>query len=344
MKNSRRNFLTGLGTVGVGAILPLSAAPAEVLSELAIQSFQGPDGQPLACTLIPSETRGPYPLNLSGDQSYFRRAINETKTGVPLSIVLNFVNVNDNCKPIPNARVDIWHCDKDGVYSGYSQPGANTVGQTFCRGIQITDSNGQVTFTTVYPGWYAGRITHVHFEIYLSSVLNATSQMAFPEDITTAVYNSTLYVAKGQNTSVRSFSADNVFSDGTSLQMATVTGNVTEGYVATLNVGIRAPVSTGLLNIEPETGGQFKLGNNYPNPFKEKTLLTFELFNDAKVMIELFDVEGRKVRTVLNQKLPVGEHRCELERKGLASGVYAYQLSTQNEMGIFRKSKVLTIL
>lgn len=343
MTNSRRKFLAGLGTVGVSSILP-AASKTSALVELAAQSYRSPDGQPLACTLIPSETRGPYPLDLSSNQSYFRRAINETKTGVPLSVVLNFVNVNDNCKPIPNARVDIWHCDKDGVYSGYSQPGSNTVGQTFCRGIQITDANGQVTFTTIYPGWYAGRITHIHFEIYLSSVLNATSQMAFPEATTTAVYNSTLYAAKGQNTSVRSFAADNVFSDGTSLQMSTITGDLANGYTATLNVGINAPRTTGLLNIEPETGGQFKLGDAFPNPFREKTLLPFELFNDAQVQIELYNVEGRKVREVLNKKLGSGEHSIELERKELSAGVYAYQLSTQNELGVFRKSKVLTIL
>ena len=55
---------------------------------------------------------------------------------------------------------------KDGVYSGYDQPGSNTVGQTFCRGVQMTDSTGLARFTTIYPGWYSGRITHVHFRVY----------------------------------------------------------------------------------------------------------------------------------------------------------------------------------
>ena len=116
--------------------------------------------------------------------------------------------------------------------------------QTFCRGIQVTDRSGQVAFTTIYPGWYAGRITHVHFQAYLADNLavaaTTTSQIAFPQEITTAVYNSTLYAARGQNTSVTSFSADNVFNDGTTYRMATLTGDVASGYTATLTVGIAA--------------------------------------------------------------------------------------------------------
>ena len=191
------------------------------------------------CVLIPEETQGPYPLNLSANASYFRQDITEGKTGTPLKLKLTLLNVGSKCAPVSNARVDISHCDKDGVYSGYNQPGANTVGQTFCRGIQLSDANGQVTFTTIYPGWYAGRITHIHFQVYLNNGLVATSQIAFPEVITQAVYNTSLYVAKGQNTSVRSFAADNVFADGTTYQMCNIATNAaTGGYDAELTVGI----------------------------------------------------------------------------------------------------------
>jgi protocatechuate 3,4-dioxygenase beta subunit len=173
-----------------------------------------------------------------------RSDITEGKTGVPLTLKLTILNTKDSCGPIRNAAVYIWHCDKDGAYSGYSQPGSNTVGQTFLRGILVTDSNGEVTFQTIYPGWYAGRITHIHFQVYLNDNLNvtatATSQLAFPQAITQAVYASSLYTARGQNTSVTSFSQDNVFSDGTTYQMATVTGDVNSGYVASLVVGIAA--------------------------------------------------------------------------------------------------------
>jgi protocatechuate 3,4-dioxygenase beta subunit len=168
-----------------------------------------------------------------------RSDITEGKTGVPLTVKLNIVNINDSCGPVTSGYVYIWHCDKDGVYAGYN----TAVGQTFCRGIQPIASDGSATFQTVYPGWYPGRITHIHFQVYLSTptqgTATATSQIAFPLAITQAVYGSTLYASHGQNTSVTSFAADNVFSDGVTYELASVTGSVAAGYVATLNVGIR---------------------------------------------------------------------------------------------------------
>jgi protocatechuate 3,4-dioxygenase beta subunit len=195
-----------------------------------------------SCVLIPQETDGPYPLySALGDASLFRTDVREDRAGVPLTLRLAFVNVSQSCAPLTGAVVYIWHCDKDGVYSGY---GSGT-GATFLRGFQNTDATGTVTFTTIYPGWYQGRITHIHFEVFLQNQVTqgtakATSQIAFPPAITQAVYASTLYAAHGQNTSVASFSQDNVFSDGTEFQLATVSGDVTSGYVATLTVGVAA--------------------------------------------------------------------------------------------------------
>lgn len=195
------------------------------------------------CTLIPTETIGPFPLSTLLDNSLvLRENIAEEKTGVPLQVKLKLVDINNNCSPV-SAYVYIWHCDKEGSYSGYStNNNAGQAGKTYCRGVQYTDTSGVAHFTTIYPGWYAGRITHIHFQIFLttygsSARSTAISQMAFPMAITSAVYNSALYT-KGQNTSVTSFSADNVFSDGVEYQMATVTGSVAEGYVAELEVGI----------------------------------------------------------------------------------------------------------
>jgi protocatechuate 3,4-dioxygenase beta subunit len=133
--------------------------------------------------------------------------------------------------------VYVWHCDKDGVYSGYSQQGVDTRGQTFLRGVQTTDTNGKVTFATIFPGWYQGRATHIHFRVYLALDLHATSQLAFPTDIETAVYGSALYAARGQNPT--SPSEDGVFADGVQYQVPTVTADAsTGGYAAELMVGI----------------------------------------------------------------------------------------------------------
>jgi protocatechuate 3,4-dioxygenase beta subunit len=195
-----------------------------------------------SCVLIPQETDGPYPLYTTlGNSSLFRADVRDGKTGVPLTLRLSFVNVSQSCTPLTNAVVYIWHCDKDGGYSGYG----SFVGQTFLRGFQTTDASGSVTFTTIYPGWYSGRITHIHFEVFLQSQVaqgaqKATSQIAFPPAITSAVYASSLYTAHGQNSSVSSFAQDNVFSDGTEFQLATLSGDVSSGYLATLTVGVAA--------------------------------------------------------------------------------------------------------
>lgn len=194
-----------------------------------------------SCVLIPEETAGPYPLfsDIASASTYMREDITEGKTGVPLQLLLTIINVNASCAPITNALVYAWHCDKDGAYSGYNQPGNNTVGQTFCRGVQMTDSTGLVRFTTIYPGWYSGRITHAHFRVYLGNSLEATSQLAFPQDVTRSVYSSSLYAARGQNTSVASFSQDGIFSDGEQYQLCTMTQNAsTGGYDAALTVGV----------------------------------------------------------------------------------------------------------
>lgn len=195
------------------------------------------------CTLTPQETQGPYPLlAMLSNAAMVRSDIREGKTGVPLTLTLTILDQSLGCAPVAGAAVYVWHCDKDGLYSGYDA--ANNAGQaglTYLRGITLTDSNGQVTFTTIYPGWYAGRITHIHFQVYLNNNLavtaTATSQLAFPPEVTTAVYSSALYT-KGQNTSVSGFAADNVFSDGTTYQLVSITGDAANGYAAALSVTI----------------------------------------------------------------------------------------------------------
>lgn len=255
----RRRLLGAIGSLGAAVVWGCGGAESGTTTTSGTTSTAGTDtrtsstttstaaggtGTAGACAIIPQETQGPYPLlAILSNAAMLRQDITEGKTGVPLTLRLKLVSVNGSCAPIANAAVYVWHCDKDGVYSGYStNTNGNTLGQTFLRGIQVSDANGEVTFTTIYPGWYAGRITHVHFQIYLADNLQvtatATSQIAFPQADTTAVYNSTLYVTRGQNTSVTSFAADNVFSDGTTYQMAALTGDAANGYTATLTVGI----------------------------------------------------------------------------------------------------------
>lgn len=335
----RGDFIRGLGLVGIGSMLPFSKAKAD---------DNGLAKGTAGCVLIPQETSGPYPWDLSSNPNMFRQDITEGNTGTPLNLTLTIVNTNDNCNPIANARVDVWHCNKDGYYSEYAnQPGylgtQSHTGETFFRGIQITDSNGQVTFKTIYPGWYSGRVTHIHFEIFLNSVLKATSQAAFPDSLNTTVYNTALYSAHGQNSTTNA--NDNVFSDtaNTQYEMLTVVPNATTGgYNATLTVGIAAP-ATGVINLSPETGGQFKLGANYPNPFTNSTTIPLSLTNASYVLVELFDLQGRKVQTVVDEQMTAGDKTITLNKGPLAIGSYLYQVTVQNSNGTFRQCKLLSI-
>lgn len=249
--NARRAFLGAAGAFGVAALIGRPVlARAQGVESVAGMGCVDPsvlvDGFELpldTCALIPQETQGPYPLlSVLSDPAMTRRDITEGRPGVPLRVRLKLVDINANCAPIADAGLYLWHCDKDGVYSGYQQPGANTVGQTFCRGLQYTDCNGEAEFLTMYPGWYPGRITHLHFQVYLTAggAVTATSQIAFPQDVTQTVYASPLYVAHGQNTTVAGFAQDGVFRDGTTHQMATLAGDTTNGYVARLAIGVAA--------------------------------------------------------------------------------------------------------
>ena len=193
-----------------------------------------------SCAASPTETSGPYPYDLSGNSAIFRTDITEGKTGIPLSLTLTIVNSNNSCAAISGARVDIWHCDKDGYYSEYNEPGylgtEDNTGKTFLRGIQLSDANGQVKFTTIYPGWYTGRVTHIHVEVFVNSVLKLTTQLAFPDTLNTKIYATSLYSAHGQNSVTNT--SDMVFSDSYNSELVTISGDTTNGYTATFKVGV----------------------------------------------------------------------------------------------------------
>jgi len=131
----------------------------------------------------------------------------------------------------------IWQCDAEGHYWEYAQPGYNGTGATFLRGIQITDASGRVTLTTVFPGWYAGRATHIHAEVKVNNATVKVTQIAFPENVNAAVYASGVYAPRGQNPTANT--RDMVFADSISSELATITGgDPASGFSATFTIGI----------------------------------------------------------------------------------------------------------
>jgi len=187
-----------------------------------------------ACAVTPTETEGPYPdrTGMINSTAFYRQDVTEGKPGLPLTLALSVVDVNRGCSPVVNATVEIWHCDAAGNYSEYG----NSTGETFLRGLQRSDADGKVAFTTIYPGWYQGRATHIHLEVFVNGASVKTTQMAFPDDVNAAVYSTGVYGARGNNP-IRT-SADGIFADGTSLEMATMSGNTSSGYTATLQLAV----------------------------------------------------------------------------------------------------------
>jgi protocatechuate 3,4-dioxygenase beta subunit len=185
------------------------------------------------CTLYPRQTEGPYYL----DRRQLRRDITEGRKGVPLGLALQVVHA-PSCRALSEVAVDVWHCDAAGIYSGYPGQlgGVDTRAETFLRGSQIADGGGRVRFDTVYPGWYPGRTTHVHFKVHVSEAMEATSQIYFPEDVTADVYARPAYAARGQKDT--SNAADGV-ARARLPPLATVTREGA-GYVATLTVAVAA--------------------------------------------------------------------------------------------------------
>ena len=138
------------------------------------------------CFLTPQSIEGPFYL----DPRLVRAEIVEGRTGVPLRVDLRVVD-GATCRPSEGARVDIWHADAQGIYSGYEGQGdrqVSTVGQKFLRGTQFTDSKGAVRFETIYPGWYPGRATHIHFKVLLDDRNVLTGQMYFPDAVNEFIY------------------------------------------------------------------------------------------------------------------------------------------------------------
>ncbi|HEX2341521.1 MAG TPA: intradiol ring-cleavage dioxygenase [Vicinamibacterales bacterium] len=185
-----------------------------------------------ACAVTPTETIGPYPSLTD----LFRSDIREGRSGLPVNLTITVVNSGNACAPVPTANVEIWQCDAEGHYSQYSQQGYDGRAQTFLRGIQTTDSNGRVTFTTVYPGWYQGRATHIHVEVTINGASVKATQIAFPDNTNAAVYATGVYASRGNNPT--SNARDNIFADSLSSEMATVVGDTTNGYTATFTVAI----------------------------------------------------------------------------------------------------------
>ena len=231
-KIGRREALAIIGATGAAAFTfgcsgesPVSPTTVASAADGTVTGTTG-----AACAVTPTETIGPYPSLLD----LFRSDIREDKSGTRLDLTITVVNTANNCSPLGSVNVEIWQCDASGNYSQYGSERS----QTYLRGIQTTNANGQVTFTTIYPGWYQGRATHIHVEVTRNGQSLKVTQIAFPESVNAEVYGTGVYASRGSNPT--SNTRDGIFADSLSSELAAVSGSSSAGYMATFNIGLAA--------------------------------------------------------------------------------------------------------
>jgi len=226
-KVSRRQALGTMGAASAALVLGCGGSPSAPSAASAAPESSSTNG---SCAVTPTETAGPFPsLN-----NLFRSDIREGKSGTLLTLTIKVVNSNAGCAAVPNADVEIWHVDAAGQYSEYGSQAA----QTYLRGIQTTNGNGEVTFTTIYPGWYQGRATHIHAEVTIGGVSRKVAQIAFPEAVNDAVHTSGVYASRGKNPMTNL--ADGIFADSLASELVVPTGGAASGYAVHFQVAIAA--------------------------------------------------------------------------------------------------------
>jgi protocatechuate 3,4-dioxygenase beta subunit len=251
----RRFVLTGLALSGAALSLWAARSGAETLTGKAA------DGS--ICVALPAETEGPFPadgtnvregqtINILTETGVIREDIRTSiggltpvAEGVPLALKITLVDVINACKPLAGMAVYVWQCDAEGVYSIYGAADRN-----YLRGVAISDANGVVRFTTVFPACYPGRWPHIHFEVFSSAEMAVSgkaallvSQFALPEAECRAVYAANpLYAASVNTIQDVNLTRDWIFRDSSeaelSAQTLSLTGDPALGYVATGKVGI----------------------------------------------------------------------------------------------------------
>lgn len=298
------------------------------------------ESETTTCTVTNSETAGPFPTLTPS--SLVRTNITGDRTGIPMDITITIINVNANCTALQGALVDIWHCDKDGYYSQYGGTGMQTVNytnNTFLRGRQTTDTNGQVAFTSIFPGWYTGRSTHIHVHIYSASGTSLlVTQIAFPEGSNSAVVQVNSATSYGYTKGMTGYTynaSDNVFSDGVSSEMSAITGSIANGFDLTHTIYVAGPV----LDTQNFESNSFYLGQNYPNPVEEVTKIPIVSNEAGTVEVTVYDLSGRRVQQPLRTSIDGGIQEIELNVSGLSKGIYIYKVMVETATGKFEQSK-----
>jgi protocatechuate 3,4-dioxygenase beta subunit len=239
----RREALAIIGGLGV-ALVAIACGSGSSDSASTSTTAAGSTTGGTSCALAAEATQGPFFLT---DHPKTSNLVGDRK-GTPLQLTMTVVDAA--CRPISDAKVDIWHCDAAGEYGGISgggaggapPPGGGVGGSAATRGnkdmwlqgYQTTGAGGTVKFSTIYPGWYPGRAVHIHLKVYVGGRDVHTGQLFFPDQLSAAVFKNAPY--KGNPDTVNSH--DFIFSSAGSAALLTPTQSGS-AYVATAQLVVK---------------------------------------------------------------------------------------------------------
>lgn len=245
MTLTRRDAIKAVAITAAGGTLMTRQAFAQEGAATESALMPGAD----VCVITPEVTEGPYYF----DPNLERADITESHPGVATTVKLQVVD--GMCQPLPGARVDLWHCDAAGQYSGYANQtgGVDTTGQTFMRGTQFAADDGVVEFQTIYPGWYAGRTTHMHFKVFLDEATALTGQIFFPDALSQFLYeNVEPYKARGSDRDTLNAN-DNIATQATRASFAYVK-ELADRYLVAMIVGVDPAATSTATDMRPAGG------------------------------------------------------------------------------------------
>jgi protocatechuate 3,4-dioxygenase beta subunit len=242
---SRREALLLMGGASATGLLALVGCGGSALAPDPTSDSSNSAGASsnVSCAVRPALTEGPYFVEEKLNRSDIRSDTisGAVKAGTLFTLAFNVGRIQSNaCAALSGVQIDVWHCDASGVYSDATDPGFNTKGQNWLRGYQVTDASGVATFTTIFPGWYAGRATHIHFKLRgrnsSGATYDFTSQLFFTEDFLSSAYALAPYSSRSDSGRLRNAS-DGIYTQGGS-QLLLAPSAANAGYNATINVGL----------------------------------------------------------------------------------------------------------